>query len=69
MQPWLVWFSGLSARLGTKRSKIGFPVGAQAWAGGQVPLWGSAGGNLWMFLYHIDVSLSFLLPSPLSKNK
>ena len=26
-------------------------------------------GNGWMFLSHIDVSLSFSLPPPLSKNK
>ena len=38
--PWLVWFRGLSAGLGTKRSLVHFPVRAHAWVAGQVPSWG-----------------------------
>ena len=51
--PWLVWLS-LSAGLRTKRSPVRFPVRAHAWAAGQVPSWGHAGGN-WQ---PIDVSLT-----------
>ena len=40
--PWLVWLSGLSAGLQTKRSLVWFPVRAHAWVAGQVPSWGSA---------------------------
>ena len=35
--PWLMWLSGLSAGLGTKRSLVQFPVRAHAWITGQVP--------------------------------
>ena len=63
--PWLVWLSGLSAGLQSKGLPAQFPVRAHAWAGGQVPKRGRARGNhTLMFL-----SLSFSLPSPLSKNK
>ena len=65
LRPWLVWLSGLSASLRTKGSPVGFPVRAHAWLAGQVPSRGSTRGNhTLMFL-----SLSFSLPSPLSKNK
>ena len=57
--PWLVWLSGLSTGLGTERWLVWFPVRAHAWVVGQVPGWGRARGNQWMFL-----SLSFSLPSP-----
>ena len=63
--PWLVWLSGLSAGLRTKGSPVRFPVGAHAWVAVQVPSGGHVRGNrTLMFL-----SLSFSLPSSLSKNK
>ena len=47
------------------QSLVQFPVRTHAWVVGQVPSWGHARGNhTLMFL-----SLSFSLPSPLSKNK
>ena len=64
-KPWLVWLSGLSARLGNKGSQVQFPVGEHAWVAGQVASRGHARSNhTLMFL-----SLSFSFPSPLSKNK
>ena len=45
--PWLVWLSGLSAHLLTKRSLVWFPIRAHAWVAGQVPSWGSGRGNWW----------------------
>ena len=63
--PWLVWISGLSASLQTKGSLVQFPIRAHAWVAGQVPSWGCIRSNhTLMFL-----SLSFSLPSPLSRNK
>ena len=63
--PWLVWLSGLSAGLRTKELLVQFPVRAHAWIVDQVPSGGLVRGNhTLMFL-----SLSFSLPSPLSKNK
>ena len=50
--------------LRTKGSLVQFPVGSHAWIAGQVPSGGHVRGNhTLMFL-----SLSFSLPSPLSKN-
>ena len=64
-EPWLVWFSGLSASLWTKRSQVRFPVRAHAWVVGQVPGWQLTRDNhTLVFLF-----LSFSIPSPLSKNK
>ena len=65
VEPWLVWLSGLSAGLQTKGrwfdSLSGHMPGLQA----RFPSAGRARGNhTLMFL-----SLSFSLPSPLSKNK
>ena len=63
--PWLVWLSGSSAGLGIKGLSVWSPYRAHAWVVGQVPSRGSARSNhTLMFL-----SLSFSLPSPLSKNK
>ena len=63
--PWLVWPSGLSTGLWTKGLPVRFPVRAHAWIVGQVPSRGRTRGNhTLMFL-----SLSYSLPSPLSKNK
>ena len=64
--PWLVWLSGLSARLQSKGSPVQFPVRAPAWVVGQVPRRECARDNhtLMMFL-----SLSFSFPSPLSLKK
>ena len=69
--PRLVWLSGLSASLPTKRLPVRFPVRAHAWVEGQVPSWGRAGGNQSMYLSHIDASqaLSFFLPLYLQMNK
>ena len=62
---WLVWLSGLSTGVQTKGSLVRFPVRAHAWVAGQVCSRGHARGNhTLMFL-----SLSFSLPSPVSKNK
>ena len=63
--PWLLWLSGLSVGLRTKGSPVRFPVRAHAWVMGRVLSGGHVRGNhTLMFL-----SLSFSLPSPLSKNK
>ena len=62
-QPWLVWLNGLSASPQTKKLLVQFPVRALGCVWG--PLLGHVRGNhTLMFL-----SLSFSLPSPLSKNK
>ena len=54
----------------TKQGVMGsIPGQAHAWAVGQVLSWGHTRGNQLMFLSHINVSLSFFLPSPFSKNK
>ena len=58
-----MWLSGLSAGLGTKGSRVQFPVRAHAWVVGQVPGRERTRGN------HTLISLSFSFPSPLSKNK
>ena len=42
---WLVWLSGLSTDLQTKRSLVQFPVRAHAWVLGQIPSWGHVRGN------------------------
>ena len=60
--PWLMWLSGLSAGLWTKRLLVRFPVGAHAWVAGEVPSWGCVRGNWSMFFSHIDVSLPLWLP-------
>ena len=63
--PWLVWLRELGAGLQIKGSLVQFPVRAPAWVAGQVPSRGPSRGNhTVMFL-----SLSFFLPSLLSKNK
>ena len=68
--PWLVWLSGLSAGLQTKRLLVWFPVRAHAWVDGQVPRWGRGRSNRLMYFSHIDVSLPlFLSPPPLKVNK
>ena len=55
--------SGLRAGLWSKWSPVWFPVRAHAWVAGQVPRRGHGRGNhTLMFL-----SISFSLPSPLSK--
>ena len=66
MEPWLVWLSGLHVSLRTKGSLVRFPVRAHAWIVGQFPCLpgGARGNHTLMFL-----SLSFSLPSLLSKNK
>ena len=62
---WLVWLSGLSTGLWTKRSLVRFPVRAHAWVAGQVLSRGCSRGK------HTLMFLSPLFPSlPLSlKNK
>ena len=60
-----MWLSGLSIRLWSRGSLVQFPVRAHAWVAGQVPSRGCSRGNHIL----IFLSLSFSLPSPLSKNK
>ena len=64
-QPSLVWLSGLSACLQTKGSLVQLPIRAYAWVAGQVPSGGPMRGNRTL----VFLSLSFSLPSLLSKNK
>ena len=60
-----MWLSGLSVRLRTKGSLVGFTVRAHVWVVGQVPSRGCVRGN-----HTLDfLSLSFSVPSLLSKNK
>ena len=56
-QPWLVWLSGLSANLQTKRSLVRFPVRAYAWGCGLGPKRKALERQP-----HIDVSLPVFLP-------
>ena len=63
--PWLVWLSGLSAGLWTQWLLVWFPVRAHAWVLGQSLSRGHVRGNHTL----MSLSLSFSLPSPLSKNK
>ena len=65
IKPWLVWLGGLSAGLRTKGSPVPFPVRAHAWVAAQVPGWGMQKATYTLMF----LSLSFSLPSPLSKNK
>ena len=65
VEPWLVWLSGLSTSLQTKGSPVQFLVRAHAWVEGQVPSGSHVRGNHTLTF----LSLSFSLPSPLSKNK
>ena len=59
--PWLVWLSGLSTGLRTKRVLVRFPVRAYTWVAGHVPQCGVSERQP-----HIDVFvLLFSLPSPL----
>ena len=57
--------SGIECGLRTKGSQVRFPAGAHAWVAGQVPTRGHMRGNHTL----IFLSLSFSLPSSLSKNK
>ena len=59
-----VWVRALSTRLWTERSLVQFPVSTHALVAGQAPGWGNMRGIWLMFL-----SISFSLPSPLSKIK
>ena len=80
LKPWLVWLSGLSTGLQSKRSLVLFPIRAHAWVAGKVCswvfTWGHVRSSQSMFVSHVDVclthwflSLPIFLPSPLSKNK
>ena len=64
---WLLWLSGLSAGLWTKRLLVWFPVRAHAWVVGQVPSWGRARGNWWLCISCTSMFLSLF--SPLCKKK
>ena len=64
-ESWLVWLSGLSTGLWTKGSTVQFPVREHAWVEGCIPSRGCARGNHTMMF----LSLSFCLPSAVSKNK
>ena len=63
-QPCLVRLSWLSIILQSERSLVRSPDKAQAWVGGLALVGACARGSQSMF-----PSLSFSLPSPLSKNK
>ena len=69
--PWLVRLSGFSAGLRTESLLVHFPVRAHAWVAGQVPRWGSVweATNRCFSQTFMFLSLSFSVPSPLSKNK
>ena len=54
----------IERRLQTKGLPVRFPVRAHAWVAAPGPQWGPHERQP-----HIDVSLSFSLPSPLSENK
>ena len=60
-----MWLSGLSSSLQTKGLPVRFPLRAHAWVVSQVPIWGRARDNYIVMV----LSLSFSLPSLLSKNK
>ena len=68
LQSWLVWLSGLSIDLQTKKLLVRVPVRAHAWVAGHVPSWGPMRGNWSTFPLHISVSPT-LSPTLLSKNK
>ena len=63
--PWLVWLSGLSASLWTKRLPVQFPVRACACIVGQVHSWGHARRQP----INVSLSLSPSLPLSLKVNK
>ena len=65
--PWLVWLSGLSATLRTKRLLVRFPVRAHAWVAGQVPVGGAREATThWCFSPFLSPSLPLSLKN---KNK
>ena len=68
-QPQPAWPSGLSIFLQTERSLVRFLVGAHAWVAGSVPQLGrlQKAANRSFSLTWMVPSLSFFLPSPLSK--
>ena len=71
LKPWRVWLSGLGILPQTERSQVRFPVRAHAWewqARSSVAVVQEA--TNWCFPHtSMFLSLSFSLPSPLSKNK
>ena len=71
--PWLVWLSGLSAGLQTKKSPVHIPVRAHTWVVGQVPSWATDGciSHTSMFLPSPSLSLplSIKINKVLKKNK
>ena len=75
LQPWLVWLSRLSARVGTKRWPVQVPSRSYAWVAGQMsglqarsPV-GGVGDAIYQCISHTLMFLSSLSPFPLSKNK
>ena len=69
VKPWLVWLSGLSTGLQTKGLPVQIPVRVHAWVVGQVPSRGTWKATTPWYFSPSLLSLSFSLPSPLSKNK
>ena len=59
----VVWLSGVSTRLQTKRWLVRFLVMAHAWVAGQVPGWVCVRGNRSIPLLCINVSLHLSVPS------
>ena len=54
----------IERELQTEGLLVRFPIRAHAWVAGPGPQWGPHEKQP-----HVDISLSFSLPSPLSKNK
>ena len=55
--PWLLWLSGLSAGLWTKRSLVWSPVRAHAWVVGQVPscvMWEATYQSIYLILMFLS---------------
>ena len=65
--PGLVSLSGLGVIPKTERPWVQFLVRAHAWVACQAPSWRRERGNQSVSLAHLFFSLSFFLPSPLSK--
>ena len=56
--PWLVWLSRLGIIPQTERLPVEFPVKAHVWVLGQVPGWGQARRNRYIFLSFLPPFLS-----------
>ena len=66
--PWPLWLRWLSMLLPSEKSLVWFLVRAHAWVAGSIPGGQEATGRCFL-LTSVFLSLSFSIPSPLSKNK